>query len=60
MNNFAVVYTSTSIEVGEVITGKLALVDFASLKVSCFFLTTSQLVVALRLYGVLLVDTDLV
>ena len=45
---------------GEGITAKFACVDFASSKVSCSPLTTSQLVVALRSYGVLLVVTVLV
>ena len=55
--NFAGVYTPTSVEVGEGITAKFACVDFASSKVSSSPLTTSQLVVALRSYGVLQVAT---
>ena len=55
ISNFAVVYTPTSIEVGEGITAKFASVDLASSKVSTTCLATSQLVVALSLYGVLLV-----
>ena len=54
-HDFAVVYTQTSVEVGECITAKLLSVDFSSSKVSTTCLATSQLVVALSLYGVLLV-----
>ena len=53
--NFAVVYTPTSIEVGKCIIAKFALVDFDSSNISSICLTTSQLVVALHLYSVLLV-----
>ena len=54
-SNFAVVYTPTSIELGEGITAKLASVDFDSSKVRNNQLATSHLVVALRSYGVLIV-----
>ena len=60
ISNFAVVYTPTSVEVGEGITAKFASVDFASSKVSCYCLTTSQLVVVFCSHGVLLVVTVLV
>ena len=53
INNFAVVYTPTSVEVGEGVTAKFASVDFASLNTSSICLTTSQFVVALRLYDIL-------
>ena len=57
ISNFAVVYTPTSVEVGEGITAKFACVDFAISKDSCLCVPTSKLVVALRLYGVLLMVT---
>ena len=60
ITNFSVVYTPTSIEVGEGINAKFACVDFASSKVSCSHVPTSQLAVALHLYGVLLVFTGVV
>ena len=56
-SNFAVVYTPFSVEVGEGITAKFACVDFVSSKDRFSHVPTSQLVVALRLYGVLLVVT---
>ena len=55
ISNFAVVYSPTSIKLGEGITAKLVLVDFASLKVSNNCFAISLLVVALRSFGVLLV-----
>ena len=55
MDDFAFVYTPTSIEVGEGVTAKLTSVDIASLIISSICLTTSQLVVELHSYGVLLV-----
>ena len=58
--HFAVAYTPTSTEVGEGITEKLALEDFSSFNTSSICLTNSPLVVALCLYGVLLVVTVLV
>ena len=57
--NFAVVYTPTSIEVGEVIAAKFACVHFDSSKVSFSRVPLSQLVVSLPLYGVLLMVTVL-
>ena len=60
INNFAVVYAPTSVEVGEGITAKFAPVDFASSNTSSICLTTCQLVVSLSLYGVLQVVTVLV
>ena len=59
ITNFAVVYTPTSIEVGEGITTKFSYVDFASSKDCCSCVPTSQLVVALHLYGVLMMVTVL-
>ena len=55
--NFAVVYTPTSVEVVEGITAKFACVDFASSRFGCVHVSTSQLIVALHLYGVLQVVT---
>ena len=57
ISNFAVVYTPTSVEVGEGITAKFACVDFHSSKVGHSCVPTSQLIVALCLYSVLLVLT---
>ena len=53
--NFAVFITSTSIEVGEVITEKFTCMDFLSSNISTICFTTSQLVVALHPNSVLLV-----
>ena len=55
INNFAVFYTPTSIEMGEVVVAKFSFVDFDSSNTSSICLTTSQLVVVLSLYGILLV-----
>ena len=55
--NFSVVYTPTSIEGGEGITAKFACLDFASSRVGRLRMSTRQLIVASRLYGVIQVAT---
>ena len=53
MDNFAVVYTLTSVEVGEGVTAKLESVNFTSSNVRPICLIAIQLVVVKLLYGIL-------